>query len=280
MKEKCSVLVLIMVTCAMLGEWKLAPFQTDFRFSFGAAAFFFFLLWYRGIHPLITGFSVGLFIVLFRSCLDALLRPEYFSVVDNFIHHLLALSYYVVFSLLFYLFKVLTWNSKPLILGFLGVWMDVISNVLEIAIRNHIFPTVQQLYIVLFIAIFRSYFVVGFITFLNYRQARRTEEKLKLQNEEMLLFISDLYAESMQLNNSLTHIENITRNGYEFYHKLKNSRAHQDGSAGQALRLVGQGILMYTRSKSDVTQPIFILDRHKLDIPIYVLMNKYSASDP
>jgi two-component system sensor histidine kinase YcbA len=59
---------------------------------------------------------------------------------------------------------------------------------------------------------------------------------LRQRNEEMLLFISDLYEETIQLQSSLQHIEDITHSAYILYDYLK----HKDERADEALRLVGQ----------------------------------------
>jgi two-component system sensor histidine kinase YcbA len=237
MRSKVFVLSLMMISCAILGEWKIAPFQNDFRFSFGAAAFFFFLIWNRGFHPVLTGVLVGGFIVFFRISLDYLMKPLEFTMGDSLVHHLPSMVFYITFSLLFITFRVHLWNQKPMMLGFMGIILDVLANIIEFSVRSGTFPVYQQIYIFLFIAAFRSYFVVGFITFLNYKQTTKTEETLRNQHEQMVLFISNLYVETAQLKNSLSHIEQITRQGYELYNQLKQM---EDKKANHALELVGQ----------------------------------------
>ena len=69
-------------------------------------------------------------------------------------------------------------------------------------------------------ALFRSYFVVGL-----YSSITVSEQKKQMQ--EMLEVGSDLYAESLYLQKSMNHIEQITASSHELYRKLKKKNLQE-----------------------------------------------------
>ena len=69
-------------------------------------------------------------------------------------------------------------------------------------------------------ALFRSFFVVGLYSMI-------TVSEQKKQMQEMLGVGADLYAESLYLQKSLDHIEQITAASHELYRKLKKKNLQE-----------------------------------------------------
>ena len=69
------------------------------------------------------------------------------------------------------------------------------------------------------VAIFRSYFVVGL-----YSSITIMEQNKRMQ--EMLEVGSNLYAETLYLQKSMNHIEQITASSHDLYRNLKRQEHH------------------------------------------------------
>lgn len=224
MKENLFFLAIIMVMVPIAGELKLYPFHTSFRISFGTPLFFFFLLWTRKIPLILSGFMVGICVVAFRITLDSNVEAN-FHLVSSLRLHLPALFYYLAYSSLFYLMKINTLHNSPLLLGILSVLAELISSVVELYFRYLILGNIITLYFfgeVILIAVVRSFFVLGFFNVIKLHQAKLEMEHQQEQNKRMLLLISGLYAESIQLKKSLKNAEDITRDCYSLYSSLQN----------------------------------------------------------
>ena len=104
MNNRLWTLVVLVFTTALLGEMKINPFDNFFRFSLGSAIFFFGLLSFRSAPILVTGFSTGIFVLLFRMMIDLILGRVFW--IDSFFIHLPATFYYFNFTLLVYVTKI------------------------------------------------------------------------------------------------------------------------------------------------------------------------------
>lgn len=95
---------------------------------------------------------------------------------------------------------------------------------------------------VAFMAMIRSFFVLGFYNMIRLNQSVQHEEAQRQQTERILLLVSDLYEESVQLGKTLSHAEQITRESYELYRELQQDESLKDREhyARQALRISGQ----------------------------------------
>ncbi|MFK4998268.1 ATP-binding protein [Bacillus sp. N9] len=114
--------------------------------------------------------------------------------------------------------KIEKYKSLPLLLGALAFGLEFIGNSAEHLMRYWllIHPNLgfQDWALLAGVALFRSYFVVGL-----YSSITVTEQKKRLQ--EMLEVGSELYAETLYLQKSINHIEQITASSHDLYRKLK-----------------------------------------------------------
>ncbi|CAH0271685.1 Sensor histidine kinase GlnK [Peribacillus sp. Bi96] len=239
MKKSLRILLLTMIAVPLAGEFKFYPFDDTFRVSLGTPIFFLFLLWGRGIHPIIAGILTGMSVFVFRFSLAVGIRD--ISVEEAMYLHVPAFFYYFIYAFAFLKTKLNERHDQPFMIGLLGVLIELFASVSEMAIRSFLanqdtpLLAIDQLVLIAFI---RSFFVLGFFNILKLREAKFAEAEQRMQKEQMLLFISSLYEESVQLNKTMQNAEEITRTCYDFYRRLK-SEGTNGNDAQTALRIAG-----------------------------------------
>lgn len=222
LKDNYFTLVFIAIIVALAGELKFYPFHGSFRIGLGIPIFFLFLLWTRKIHAIFAGFLVGIFVVTFRIALDSYFNHSlHFS--SELVLHFSSLFYYVTYSLLFYLAKINKIHQKPVLIGFWAVLIEITASMIELIVRHLIlgslisFTMIGEIIIISFI---RSFFTLSFFYIIMLNRAKRLAEQQLRQNSHMILLISNLYEESIQLKKSLQNAEDITRDCYTLYQTL------------------------------------------------------------
>ncbi len=244
LKDDLFILLLIVSLVPIVGEFKFFPLHSTFRVSFGSILFLFFLFWVKKLPILIYGIVAGISTVTFRVILDCVLqsRSEFHQA---FLINFPSFFYYLVFSCLFYLTKVNSLHNNPLLMGILAACIEILSSICELVVRFLLLGnsfSVYALGLVSIVAIIRSFFVLGFFNIIKLNEVRTAADQQKEQNRYMLLLISNLYAESVQLKKSLTFAENITRDCYTLYESLKNnySKLNRDELSQSLLKIAGQ----------------------------------------
>lgn len=206
---------IIAVMTAIGSEIKIMPFaNTTFRFGLGTIVFFLCTL----IKPtpiILAGVATSIVTTIFRvinSTLHDVPIPE------SIFNHLPAGLFYVLFAVCLQMLDIQQYREKPLKLGLLVAFSEVISNLAEqifrFFVQTYTFLFLHDLLILLAVALLRSFFVVGI-----YSSILIAEQKKRVQ--EMLNIGSDLYVETLYLKKSMNHIETITGSGYELYRQLK-----------------------------------------------------------
>lgn len=239
-KEKISIFFVMLIAVPLAGELSFYPFEGDFRVSFGTPIFFFFLLWLRNINQMLAGFLVGISVVVFRILLegvtgDRILWNEAFEM------HYPVFFYYFTYGVMFHVMRVHHFYYRPIWIGGLGVLIEILASMIEISLRYVVSGDLinfSTLILIIEVAIIRSFFVLGFFNILIFRQAKLAEEEQRQRNEHMLMLISNLYSETIQLKKSMNHAEEITRDCYKLYRKLKTSLEQE--YAKDALKIAGQ----------------------------------------
>ncbi|MEY8762752.1 MULTISPECIES: sensor histidine kinase [Clostridium] len=224
-KNDLYILILMAFSLPIISELKFYPFHDTFRISFSSAVFLFFLLWVKKIPLVLYGIVIGASTVIFRITIDFIFKSG-FQFYSDFLLHFPAFFYYLVFSYLLYITKVNSFHNNPILIGILATFTDISSSIVELLIRFLVLKnpiSIFTLGLICIISTVRSFFVLGFFNIVELNQvkdfARRKEEK----NRYMLLLISNLYAESLQLKNSLSYAENITKNCYNLYESLQHN---------------------------------------------------------
>ncbi|WP_226677761.1 ATP-binding protein [Mesobacillus jeotgali] len=240
LKERLILYLLIMIAVPIGGEMKFYPFEGEMRVSLGTPIFFFILLWSKKLHPLLAGVAAGSAVVLFRVVLFSL-TVNTNLLFEGFLQHFPVFFYYLTFALLFYLFKINTLFNRPFLVGLLGVIVEVTASMMEIFFRSFISQSQINLETFLtigMIAIIRSFFVLGFFNIFVIREAKLSEDQQRNRNEQMLMLISNLYVEMIQLKKTMKNAEELTAVSYTLYRELKEKK--QDEHAHSALKIAGE----------------------------------------
>lgn len=233
--NKIMKILIIMLVTAILGELKITPFNSAFRFGLGSAGFFFLLLFYRDVPYKLTGFLTGLFTIFFRIILD-LSFTDSFSFLESFLSHSPIIGYYFMFSiLLHYFIKRMDQLPNPLILGFIGALTDGLANATELLIINILSETdtflTGNIQYVVTVAILRSFFVVGLFNMIQTTKLKAVYEEQRSRFEQIQTILSDLYIEVFYLKKTITEMETVTTKGHRLYQKLNSIDIPKDVSS-------------------------------------------------
>lgn len=245
-KSNSFLIIYIVVIIPLAGELNFYPFNDHFRVSFGMPTFFFFLLISRNkLSPFLSGIIVGIFVVFFRILLD--LPTLDFS--DSFQLRYPTFFYYFTFGSLYQFTGAKHYIQKPILIGVLGVLFDILASIGELTFQYISFTsitTLADIHKISVIAVFRSFFVVGFLNLLLLYKTRLKEEEMQKQNDELTIIISNLYEESINLKKTLVSSEKVTAEAYHLYALLKEKETEEleaDSSASLhhiALKIAGE----------------------------------------
>lgn len=221
--KEWSALALTVLLTVIASEIKVIPFiGEDFRFALGTITFFFLILIRPPASLLTTGLIIGVSVTAVRVVSDLLFHTD--SLGASVMNHLPAGLFYFLYALGFSVIKIEKYKTAPFLLGAWAVGFEFIANGAEHAIRNFLIQHrnmgFQEWALLLGVAIFRNYFVVGL-----YSSITIVEQKKRM--EEMLGVGSELYAEALYLKKSMNHIEQITASSHDLYRKLKQNDMHQ-----------------------------------------------------
>ncbi|MDP4156715.1 MAG: sensor histidine kinase [Bacillota bacterium] len=235
-----------MVIIPIAGELNFHPFDNVFRVSFGTPIFFFSLLYFRKIPPVVMGLLVGLSVSMFRIFLDWMVTAD-FSLAVSLTLRYPTFFYYLTYSFLFYLLRVNRFQH-PLLIGCFGITIEIISSLVELMLY-HFFVlgtavTVGALNKIIIIAVFRSFFVLAFINMMKLYELRVKESQTRRENENMLMHLSNLYVESVYLKKTLQNAETITKESYNLYRSMNDFNQPQglpiENWGQKALRIAGE----------------------------------------
>lgn len=215
--------VVIALLTAIASEIKVIPFNGEnFRFGLGSITFFLLILIRPSIPLIRTGLITGITVVCFRLIGD--FTTETISFWTSLQNHLPAFLYYVLFAIGFSIIKIEPYKAFPLLLGAWALLFEFIGNSAEHLMRYllsmHVDLGFREWALIAGTALFRSFFVVGLYSMI-------TVSEQKKQMQEMLGVGADLYAESLYLQKSLDHIEQITAASHELYRKLKKENLQE-----------------------------------------------------
>ena len=206
-----TILVIGLLT-AVSGELKITPFdEVSLRFGFGSIVFFIAIL-IRPVPIVTTGAITGFIVWLFRTIIDTWQMGSL-----QFVENVPAALFYIVFALGLAALNLEKWRFYPFYLGLIGAALEFVANAMELIL--HIFLLDEMLLdakeysSLLFVAMIRSFFVVGlYSAIVVQEQKKRTEQLLSIHST---LSVEALYVEKMMQN-----IEQITKDSFQLYQKL------------------------------------------------------------
>ncbi|SDJ77582.1 ATP-binding protein [Salimicrobium halophilum] len=222
-RRKWFLLVMVIVMVPLAGELKFYPFEGDFRVSFGTPLFFFLLLWRRSLHRLTLIFSVAGSVVLFRTWLEVYGSPM--GVEEAFLAHFPVFFYYMTYGLFYH---------RPLMIGLFGVLLEILASTVEILLRSGVMDQPLDfgtMWLLVEVAVIRSFFVLGFFNILLYKQVKIEEEQQKQQKEHIMMVVAGLYAEVTHLSKSMQDAETVIKESYDLYRKVNRDPEAEPSSA-------------------------------------------------
>ncbi|MGM0831141.1 MAG: ATP-binding protein [Bacillota bacterium] len=223
-RKERTIIILMMFFVPLAGEIHFYPINETFRVSLGPPTLFLFLLFLRktGIIP---GFLTAILVVFFRMLLDSIMGVN-FNWFISFESHYPSFFFYFTYTSLFYLFKVNRFHRQPLVIGFYGITIEILSNLVEIFLQYIMFRgiiTSGSLLEMFLMALAHSFMVLGVFSMMKLYEAQSREIEVRKQNEHMLLHVSNLYEESIHLKKTFQNSETITMKAYELYRELNGN---------------------------------------------------------
>ena len=245
------IFILMLILVPLAGEPKFHPFGGDFdsfRVSFGSPIFLLFLLWIRHISFTTCGLATGISVVCFRAFLDVWNMD--LPIGEALWDHTPTFFYYSIYAICFLLpyFDKTRIYSKAMQIAGWAVVAEVIASIAELSAMQLlfygtlIFLTPAMLIKITAIAFLRCFFILSFF-FLT--QLYATETRLHHEQHErtrMMLLISNLYEEIIQLSKSQKNAETITHDCYKIYDRLHQQARdpEKEALAREILAIAGQ----------------------------------------
>jgi len=223
MKEHRNLIIflLMLILVPLAGEPKIHPFSgelSDFRVSFGSPIFLLFLLWLRNTPFIAAGFFTGITVVVFRALLDFWAGTATFNTALWL--HLPTFFYYFVYATCFHLphFDEALYHKALQIAGW-SIIAEIIASIAElftmsISISGSVVLTPDIFLKIAAIAVLRCFFILSFFFLSQIYTAEMRAQQEHKQKQRMMLLISNLYEEVVQLDKSQKNAEEITRNCY------------------------------------------------------------------
>jgi two-component system sensor histidine kinase YcbA len=155
-----------------------------------------------------------------------------------------AFFYYFTYGALFSAFKLNRFPYNPLFVGTLAILFEIAASFSQL-LSMHFFsgttipgpPSIELLPI----AVIRTFFALGFFSIFSMREAHLLEEQQQQRIESMLVEISNLYVETLQLKKSMANSEEATRGCYTLYRSLSETKLPQNLEFAQtALKIAGE----------------------------------------
>jgi two-component system sensor histidine kinase YcbA len=248
LKKDIFILILMMITVPLAGELNFYPINASFRISFGVPVFLFFLLLFHKIPAILPGFLTALNIVGLRILIECITK-EHFHLAASFKSNFSSFFFYLAYAFFFSLAKFTRFYNRLILIGFIGILIELVSDMIELTVQYYVLGTTFQLPAlreILIMAISHSFIVLSFFTIIQLYESKEREKHIKKQNDHMLLLISNLYEESIHLKKTLLNAENITKKSYDLYKSvidLKNEKTLADYAeefGRQALKIAGE----------------------------------------
>ncbi|WDV44895.1 ATP-binding protein [Clostridiaceae bacterium M8S5] len=229
MKEITTLKKIIIVSAiaTLMGQVYINPFNSSFRICIGVAVLMFLLLWFEKLSIIKTTIITSAMIYSFRTILDIL---KYGMVRDLLLNHLPAIAFYITMGFIFNKVNIRRYKRQPILLIFLLGITDVISNIVEILVRNEVHINMVE-------AILNRLLITGFgralLTLFLYMMVRSfntltIKEEHQKRYKELLLFTANMKAEVFFLQKNSQLIEQVMGESYSIYQQLKDYNCTKD----------------------------------------------------
>lgn len=250
-RHKAMLNVVLLVTLASMVF--VYPYDQQFRFTLGVAVLSTLLLYFPQLPAWRVAVLSGLAIVCIRTLLTALIQQS--GLAGALVHHLPALAYYVIYGLLFNLFKVRrTVDNLPVAVLVLSL-TDIVSNLAELLFRSTLQSTGYEKVLagIIFVALFRALLAVyGCVVLKQYHAFVLVQDQLE-RYAQLIVMVAKLKTELFYLKKSSGDIEAVMERSYWLYNQMNDRGrtepeiARYSGAALEIARNIHEVKKDYTR---------------------------------
>ncbi|MBS3995305.1 MAG: sensor histidine kinase [Alkaliphilus sp.] len=223
MKNKIKKMLLVGLFTAFMGQVNFYPFGTDFRITVGVVIFTFMLLYFHTVPIVATSVITGISVLFFRVGIDVFFNAVSFDLA--WYKHIPALVYYIAYGIVIDSAGFRKLFEKPLFFIVTLTTADIMSNFLELIIRNQssirsfdeIFSTIMLA------AVIRSSLVLSLFWIIKYYSLFITKEEHQKRYKELLVLTAKLKSEVFFLKKSMQDIEGAMVKSYSIYNTIKEN---------------------------------------------------------
>lgn len=216
-------MLLVGLFTAFMGQVNFYPFGTDFRITVGVVIFTFMLLYFHTVPIVATSVITGISVLFFRVGIDVFFNAVSFDLA--WYKHIPALVYYIAYGIVIDSAGFRKLFEKPLFFIVTLTTTDIMSNFLELIIRNQssirsfdeIFSTIMLA------AVIRSSLVLSLFWIIKYYSLFITKEEHQKRYKELLVLTAKLKSEVFFLKKSMQDIEGAMVKSYSIYNTIKEN---------------------------------------------------------
>ncbi|RKD21581.1 two-component system, sensor histidine kinase YcbA [Caminicella sporogenes DSM 14501] len=234
MKDKYRVkkILIVAVTTALMGQVYLNPFNSDFRLSIGIAILTFLLIKFDDISIILTTLCTSISVFIFRFFIDVFQLTCLTSaeITNIFSKHFPSAIFYIAFGIALFELHIRDYKKRPVFFIFLVGISDIVSNILEAAVRQEFTKTSIEI-------ILTSLFIAGFtratISLVLFSGAKAynmliLKEEHEMRYRSLLLLTANMKAELFLLRKTMKDIEQAMEKSYLIYTELKKANEDVD----------------------------------------------------
>ncbi|WIF94136.1 ATP-binding protein [Caminicella sporogenes] len=234
MKDKYRVkkILIVAVTTALMGQVYLNPFNSDFRLSIGIAILTFLLIKFDDISIILTTLCTSISVFIFRFFIDVFQLTCLTSaeITNIFLKHFPSAIFYIAFGIALFELHIRDYKKRPVFFIFLVGISDIVSNILEAAVRQEFTKTSIEI-------ILTSLFIAGFtratISLVLFSGAKAynmliLKEEHEMRYRSLLLLTANMKAELFLLRKTMKDIEQAMEKSYLIYTELKKANEDVD----------------------------------------------------
>ena len=281
-----AMLFLFMLICVSLaGELKFHPFGgyfSGFQVSLGSPVFLLFILFLRNKSLVFTGTCMGIFVVIFRALIDVYSLGEPFTKAIWL--HSATFFYYFVYAgcFTFPKFDRNYMYNKAVQIAVWSIAAEIAASIAELSATNilvnsswHVL-TLAMIFKLMCIAVLRCFFILSFFFLAQLYVMETRMYREHKENERMLLWITDLYNEVIQLNTSQRNAEDATRKCYKIYEELESHAVTIQEKALAEKMLSMAGILHEIKKDNQRIYAglVALTDKHNDEMADYLSANE------
>jgi len=223
MSKYLKEMLIVAIATAIFGQINFYPFGTEFRISIAVILFPFLLLYFRNLSIADTAVVVSVFVVITRIALDVFLRN--YGLEASFLRHLPSSFFYICYGIIIDRLKLRNQTDKPLIFLVILIFADIISNFLELVLRNHFItnPYEPLLKTIVLTGIIRSMLTLCLYWIIKSYNLIVIKEEHQRRYHDLLLITAKMKSEIFFLKKSMQDIENAMSKSYGIYNKLNDA---------------------------------------------------------